>query len=214
MFNDGFLQDLLLNTEGEIVEKANLILSQVVARLDVTKEDGSSSHGSCFLYSDTFYMITCARILAQAKSLEIVIGHIRYPAKIAALDEVMNLAVIVPDGRETQTHSLPYLRFAAQVVPGSKIFNSGYLIDKTFRVSHGVVAKSTDVRHIIADCTSYDGFSGGPGVGKQLLICLGVIRRPFGATTQLIPPVIVSYFFETFPSVPQPKFGPDEVSLP
>jgi S1-C subfamily serine protease len=206
MANIPRIKPVYLESEELVLKRANAFLPGCVGRVDAVKEDGTGMHGSCFIYSNTYYMITCAHLVADCKSLEVFFRKTKHPAKIVALDDGLDLAVIVLEGLEDQRHDQSYLKFDYLVFPGHKIFTAGYRVDRSFHIYVGNVASSADGGSVIVDCTSDNGMSGGPGVGRNFTHLFGVIRGSFGQTilsTTLIPASTILYFLKKFPHLPQ-----------
>ena len=202
--------DLLLSSQEENLVFAHEQLSKIVGRVDVTRKDGSSTHGSCFLFSSSFHMLTCAHVVSDALNLTVVLQGIPIPATIVYSDEKLDIALInLDEGAVGSHHSLPCLKLAPQVTPGMSVFVGGYRTDSLFQVTAGSISNSDDIHAIKCDdCISDNGTSGGPAVGRFYGNLLGMVRGAFGTTqisTSLIPPWDIEHFFSIdgrFPNGP------------
>ena len=199
--------DVLLSAEEEGLAIANDFLSKIVGRVDVTYEDGTSSHGSCFLFSSSFYVLTCARVVSKASALTVILQEFQIPATVFFVNEALDIALLHLDESVigASHHNLPYLKLGTQIIPGMSIFIGGYRMDRYFHVTKGSISNAEDLHAIKADCISDNGTSGGPAVGRLYGNLLGIVRGGFGASqisTSLIPPSDINLFFEEMRNVP------------
>ena len=107
---------LTSSREGNLMY-ANEQLSKIVGRVDVIRKDGSSTHGSCFLFSSSFRMLTCAHVVSEASSLVVILQDISVPARVLCFHELLDIALIQLDENIVgHCHELPFLKFAPQIL--------------------------------------------------------------------------------------------------
>jgi S1-C subfamily serine protease len=58
-------------TKEELVMEARSYLASVVGRVDVIYSNGEYGHGSCFFYSQKFYLLTCKHVVENATDIQV-----------------------------------------------------------------------------------------------------------------------------------------------
>jgi hypothetical protein len=196
---------------------AKLYLPDVVGKVEVKFTDGNEQVGSCFLYCQKLYVITCRQILYRSIDNEEVMGsitvafpkrNIRMTANCVDSDPMTQLAVL-QFGPEGETHLLKYPKMSRRETDGSLTFCGGYE-GSDFCFSEGVIS---DLGHLVdfkpsclvSNLTS-PSMRGGLCVGRGYSELIGVIAgNEEEGDTILIPLSNISYFFVHRPSLPQPE---------
>jgi hypothetical protein len=184
-------------SKEKILEVANEKLPYAVAKVT----SSTSTHlGSCFLYSDRFYALTCRHVVNGHDSL--FVEFIPYGKVSAATDADCDLAVIGFPQDNAESHSLPFLKLCKESYPGLTSLCAGFSVDGSMQITDGSITHSDHPHRIVCTNITDHGTSGGPCVDRSLWALIGVIAGYFGIShhrARLIPFWDVDNFLRKHP---------------
>lgn len=159
------------------------------------------AQGTGFLVSNDGHILTCAHILGEQKDATIWIQGKRFEADVTAIDEELDLALLVPRGPLDPSILPLKFRDSEQTKMGEDIYTIGYpisnLLGKSARLSKGLVSATKgledDPNQLQISAEIQPGNSGGPlfdekgqviAVVQQTLNPLAMYQQTGGALPQ------------------------------
>lgn len=177
-------------------------LNAAVGLVTVQTTGSEVTHGSCFLFSSHWFVITCAHVLTNMVSVRVSFRNhnlVEAVAEVVATDLDADLAVLKISELQNDVHNIRYLKLSSldDMRIGAKVFCAGYFND-AFQLSSGDLGLATGMSLSCSSLTDH-GTSGGPCVGTMFYNVYGIIKENYGEShprTLLIHPITVFSFIK------------------
>ena len=137
---------IFATTAHHVNSYASNVLNSVTGMVSVTCEDDRVVKGSCFFYSSSFFVITCAHILRDYKFVKVRFPQHQsqnFDVSVVDINFSFDLAVLCIDSLAGRTHQLRDLKIAPNANQGITTFCGGYFNDE-FHFTRGLMETSSN----------------------------------------------------------------------